>query len=236
MSIPPEQLLSEFDDLLRSMPPRGTFHQESPEIDDWLGRALALVSMWDRLKIPFFENHVSKLHDRFGFNAEDAMKGVLRTLNQARHELRLNTIGPLTLAINKGGVFDYFDELRKIIEAAKTDLLFIDPYLDAEFVSRYLPHVGHEVQVRLLAWKMLPTLIPAVALIRQQEQLSIEVRSAIGFHDRYIFVDHQLCFHSGASFKDGAKKAPTAITQIVDAFQTMSNTYEDLWNSATAAG
>jgi len=55
-----------------------------------------------------------------------------------------------------------FDEIRKIIESAKQDLFFIDPYLDAEFVSRYLPHVSAGVSVRLLARKQLTTLLPAV--------------------------------------------------------------------------
>jgi hypothetical protein len=48
-------------------------------------------------------------------------------------------------------VFDYFDEIRKIIQLAKRDLLFVDPYLDADFVSRSLPHVGSGVAIRLLA-------------------------------------------------------------------------------------
>jgi hypothetical protein len=92
---------------------------------------------------------------------------------------------------------------------AKSELLFIDPYLDAEFVSRYLAHVSQGVTVRLLARERLPTLLPAVAMLRQQNGLTVAVRSASGFHDRYVFVDRTICYQCGASFKDGAKKAPT---------------------------
>jgi hypothetical protein len=63
-------------------------------------------------------------------------------------------------------VFDYFDEIRKIIELAKQDLFFIDPYLDSEFVSRYLSHVDpsrDEWQTKILP--LLKT-IPVAALMR----------------------------------------------------------------------
>jgi hypothetical protein len=72
-----------------------------------------------------------------------------------------------------------------------------------------------------------------VELLQQQNGLAIEVRSAGGFHDRYVFVDRLSCYQSGASFKDGAKKAPTTLTQIVDAFDAMQATYQELWDKAT---
>jgi hypothetical protein len=145
----------------------------------------------------------------------------------------LKTVGPLTIAVDQGGVFDYFDEVRKVIESAKSDLLFVDPYLDAEFVSRYLPHVSQDVTVRLLARERLPTLLPAVAMLRQQAGLTVAVRSATGFHDRYVFVDRAACYQSGASFKDGAKKAPTTLTPIVDAFSAVLSMYEQTWSTGT---
>ena len=135
--------------------------------------------------------------------------------------------------MDTGSIFDYFDEVRKAIEAAKVDLLFVDPYLDAEFISRYMPHVSDGVTVRLLAREKMPSLLAAVPLHRQQSDLSIEVRSAGTFHDRYVFVDRATCFHSGASFKDGAKKAPTTLTQVVDAFPAVLGTYEQLWSIGT---
>ena len=62
-------------------------------------------------------------------------------LHQARHDLRMKTVGPLSVQIPDGKPFDYFDEIRKITQMASSDLLFVDPYLDAEFVSRYLPQI-----------------------------------------------------------------------------------------------
>src|SRR5882762_664359 len=50
--------------------------------------------------------------------------------------------------------------------------------LDADFVSRYLPHVHPSVSIRLLARKHFETLIPAAKLFAQQSKARIELRSA----------------------------------------------------------
>ena len=47
-----------------------------------------------------------------------------------------------------------------------------------------------------------------------------------------MIVDQAACYQSGASFKDGAKKAPTTLTQITDAFPVVLQIYEDLWSQA----
>lgn len=86
--------------------------------------------------------------------------------------------------------------------------------------------------MRLLTREKLQTLLPAVEAFVKQSGAKVEVHSATNFHDRYIFVDRISCYQSGASFKDGAKKAPTTLTQITDAFKAMSQMYEDLWNRA----
>jgi hypothetical protein len=138
-------------------------------------------------------------------------------------------VGLLSVAIPQGKVFDYFDEIRKLIEPARTEVFFVDPYLDTDFVSRYLPHVAKGVTVRLLTDKKLTTLLPAIDLFVQQYGAVIQVRSSASLHDRYLFVDRSACYLSGASFKDGAKKAPAALTQITDGFQAMWMTYENAW-------
>ena len=108
-------------------------------------------------------------------------------------------------------------------------MFFVDPYLDAEFVARYLPHVRAATAVRLLARERLASLLPAADAFSRQTGIAVSIRSAPGFHDRYVFVDRSACYQSGASFKDGAKAAPTTLTQITDAFPVVLRTYEDMW-------
>jgi hypothetical protein len=75
------------------------------------------------------------------------------------------------------------------------------------------------------------TLLPAVEMFVRQRGTIVQVRSSTALHDRYLFVDRKACYLSGASFQDGAKRAPATLTQILDAFQAMFDTYERLWNS-----
>lgn len=225
------QLLAELEDILRTMPTR--LDLDTPDIFSWCGRASTLLTRWDPFKAIDFNISVTNINSSFSDRKLNANRQMQTVLHQAIHDLRLKTGGPLTVAIDQGSVFHYFDEVRKLIETAKSELLFVDPYLDAEFVSRYLPQVAPGVRVRLLTRERLSTLLPAVAAFRQQYNLAIEVRSASGFHDRFVFLDGLSCYHSGASFKDGAKKAPTTLTEIVDAFPAMLATYEQLWSAAT---
>lgn len=226
-----EQLLAEVEELRRTMPPMDSLHQETEANYEWLGRLLATVRFWNFSEAISLEYVISGLSSPLPQDRKQARHKIQLTLSKVHSSLRLKTVGPVNIAVGQGNVFHYFDELRKIIELAKSDLFFIDPYLDADFVTRYLPHVTSGVSIRLLTSHKLATLTPAVELFSQEKGMKIQVRSAKELHDRYVIVDSSNCYHSGASFKDGAKTASTILTQITDAFIAVQKTYEDLWTS-----
>jgi hypothetical protein len=230
MAITQEQLLAEIEDLLRTLPPRQQIAHDSPEILSWLGRASAVLQAWDPIQ-GLVGPYLGQMRHYHSVQIDQGYKALVTVLHQARYDLRMKTVGPLSVAIPHGGFFDYFDEIRKVIEGARQDLLFVDPYLDAEFASRYLAHIAKGVSIRLLAREKLKTLVPAVEAFAKQAQQKVEVRSANAFHDRYVFVDNVACYQSGASFKDGAKTAPTTLTQITDAYAAIRQTYDDLWRT-----
>lgn len=216
------------------MPATGSLGNDYDDVVAWLGRASATVHEWDFIKgKPQFDFSVAKLGYPLSRDYGLGVREIRILLHEARHDLRMKTVGPLSVNLDKGAVFDYFDEVRQVVELARMDILFVDPYLDAEFVSRYLPHVCSGVRVRLMGRERMAALISAVSLFRNQSSLAIEVRSALGFHDRYLFVDGLTCHQSGASFKDGAKKAPTTLTQTTDAFAAMHTTYEAICSTGT---
>jgi hypothetical protein len=224
-----EQLLAEVEDILRSMPARATLRHPNDENFGWLGRVGALIEAWSMPKTVFLRPAVDQFHHPDAYQANEGFRKIMTLLHEARHDLRMKTVGPLSAALGQGKVFDYFDEVRKIIEPATRDVFFVDPYLDAEFVARYLPHIRVGTSVRLLARERLATLLPAVDVFSRQSGIEVGVRSSPGFHDRYVLVDGAACYQSGASFKDGAKAAPTTLTQITDALPVVLKTYEDLW-------
>ncbi len=227
-----EQLLIEVEDLLKTMPPRGFIRHATEENLSWFGRAQAVVGQWKEEFSNLMWQYQERIHGTAASDANVALSGLITLLQRARHDLRMQTQGPINVAVAQGMVFDYFDEIRKKIELSTQELFFIDPYLDAEFISRYLPHVPAGVTTRLLAREKLATLLPAVDAFVQQHKAKVEVRSAPNFHDRYLLVDRTDCYQSGASFKDGGRTSPTTLTQITDAFAAMLATYEDKWKRA----
>ena len=230
----PTQQLAEVDEVLRSMPSMDSFDTPNQEHFAWLGRALALVHRWDSSKaIARFDAYVKQLGSGSYLQIPQGAQGVLTMLHQLRHDAIFKNPIPQSINISTGSVYDYFDEVRKLVELANSDVFFVDPYLDADFVSRYLPAVKPGTSIRLLGREKMTSLLPAANLCHQQFDIKVEVRSATNFHDRYLFVDKANCYQSGASFKDGAKKAPTTLTQIKDAFQPVLATYDTLWLAAT---
>jgi hypothetical protein len=224
-----EQLLSELEDLIRNQPPTGTVRHNTPENRTWIARTVAAISHWDMASGAQARSHARAIHHVMAREAGDGIDGLFGLLHEARSSLRLSTIGPVSTAIGHGQVFDYFDEIRKLIAEAGTDLLIVDPYMDADFASRYLQDIRDGVALRLLGRERLSSLLPAIQALVQQNKSNIVVRTSPNFHDRYIFVDGNACYQSGASFKDGAKNAPTTITQITDAFSAVQSTYEAMW-------
>ena len=231
--LPPDQLALEVEDLIRTLPGPRDFVANPDKCLPWLGRASAAMNSWDTARaMVHFEPLVRQLASSGNFDFSSTRRNVLVQLHHAQSDLRLQSTGPLSIGLDTGRVFDYFDEVRRIVESAKLDLLFVDAYIDAEFVSRYLPHVTAGTRIRILAREKLSSLRPAIDAFIAQTAYDVEVRTASGFHDRYIFVDGLACFQSGASFKDGAKKSPTTLTQVTDAFAAVQTTYEQMWARA----
>ena len=149
-TITQEQLLAELEDLLRNMPNVATIRHDTDENFSWLGRAAAIIEQWKEPKGVEFREHLTKFHDIMARPSHEGFRQMRVLLHQARNDLRMRTIGPTNIAISQGQVFDYFDEIRQTLELANEEVLFVDPYLDAEFISRYLPHARAGVAIRLL--------------------------------------------------------------------------------------
>ena len=159
-----EELLAEVEELLRTIPPQSAFmKQENDEDnDEWLGRVASVLSEWDSIRCAFENMRENIKALQHNHNIRTTRRALRTLLVQSQHDLRMKTVGPLSIAVGANKPFIYFDEIRKITEQAREDLLFVDPYLDAEFVSRYLPQIDAGVTVRLLTSKKLSSLLPAV--------------------------------------------------------------------------
>lgn len=232
MAMKPERILAEIEDLLRTMPPAAQWNPGNQSVLGWIGRGGAVMEHMDGLYNVSWEVQAQTCMGTIN-QRHTAYQEMIRLLHKARHALMLKVEAPSSIAVKAGQVFDYYDGLRGIIEQATTDILFVDPYLDAEFVSRYLPSVKSGVTIRLLARERLATLVPAVRAFEQQEGIQVEVRSGSAFHDRFVFVDKTACYQSSGSFKDGGKKSPVVIMPLADAAAPLLAIYEGIWSAGT---
>jgi hypothetical protein len=229
--IKPEALLVELDDILRARPTSSELGSSSDEAVAWIGRVKAALHHWDSVQATSMMRIEPKLHSTMSRDLETGYREVLALIHQARHSVLLR-VDQESVAAEHGQVHQYFDGLRKLIERASADLFFIDPYLDADFITRYPVYAAKGVKIRLLTKHKLKTLLPAVEMFAAEHGTAIEVRTAEALHDRYVLIDGKECFQSGATFHQGAKTAGTSIVPLVDVFPAVQKVCEDLWANA----
>jgi hypothetical protein len=123
----------------------------NPATLSWLGRVqAAFMDLPITLSVPLGVAITTLAPNGSAMELNTAENTVRRLLQAAHWRLHQATNCPTTLAVGTGMVFDYFNGVADIIKAARTDVLFLDPYLDDEFIRRFLPSIDPSVPVRLL--------------------------------------------------------------------------------------
>lgn len=232
MPVSNEQLLAEIDEIIRTQPTAQQMLNE--DVSAWAGRALAVIAAWNPVQGGAFESDLRSLSTGNWALVQPALQSIPARLHRARYDVLLKVPGGGTKVVERGAPFDYFDELRKLVQKARAELFFVDPYINEEFVSSYIEFVSREVQVRILGREKMKTLMPAVEMARRQTGLQIEARSGSGFHDRFLFIDASECIQSSNSFHQGGAKTPAVLSQIVDAAPTLLQVYEGIWAAASS--
>lgn len=227
--VPAPRLLAELDELLRTLPAEDSY--QTTETGAWVGRAQAVVSSWDRVRAVSFE--ASAMRFVTGYAVGESFRELTTFLHKVRFDLVLKTTDTATTVVSSGQPFGYFDEVRKVIERARSELFFVDPYLTDDFVTRYMPYVAAGTKVRLMGRENNRKLIPSVDMFKAQSGLTIEVRSGSGFHDRFVFVDGSECLQSSASFHQGGKTTPAVLTPMHDAAKALLGVYNGIWAAGT---
>jgi hypothetical protein len=225
------ETLYEIEELIRTRPPKSTIRHDSDENIEWLGRAQAVVRRWDQAKSISFEMDVKSIHSPIGQGSVGYLN-VLILLNMARYDLKMFVEPTTDIVVEAGKTYQYFEHIRRFIELSTSEIFFIDPYINADFVSRYLIHVKEGVKIKILTKEYLSKLVPAIQVFSEERKIQVEVRSATELHDRYLITDKKNCYQSGTSFKDGAKNAPTTLVEIHDAFKAVLQTYEAIWDKS----
>ena len=134
--------------------------------------------------------------------------------NQARNEERFKLIldamqdkkFPPQKVFYDGQIYDAFEQMKKFVRMAKTELIIIDPY----FADCVLPLIAQKRQgVAVLAVKNSRNkLLHAVdvAKFNAQYDNSLTVKTSDKFHDRFLIIDKSTLIHVGASLNHLGKK------------------------------
>ena len=223
------RILAEVRRLIAAMPYRSQFGQGYPDVAAWAGEAQALVQAWDRTRGFEFRaalGNIGTVLDVTGVGYDEA----LATLHEIRRGIELRAEVPTAVFVDKDRYHDFYEGLRNITAQAKHDLLFVDRYLDADFVGLYVPSVTAGTTLRLLVRKPDKTLLPAATTAAKQYGVDIQVRAHGEVHDRFVFVDKAACYHCGASFADAGKTGPTMLAPLND-YADMLAKHEQMWGA-----
>ena len=142
--------------------------------------------------------------------ADQARNDANQARNEERFKLILDAMQDKTFPPQKvffdGQIYDAFDQMKKFVRMAKTELIVIDPYFD----DSVLPLIAQKrpgVSV-LVVKNMRKNLLHAVDVARFNAQYgnTLTVKESTKFHDRFLIIDKTTLIHVGASFNHLGKK------------------------------
>ena len=133
-----------------------------------------------------------------------------QTRNEERFKLILDAMQdkkfPPQKVFYDGQIYDAFEQMKKFVRMAKTELIIIDPY----FADCVLPLIAQKRQgvavfvVKNSRNKMLHAV--DVAKFNAQYANSLTVKTSDKFHDRFLIIDKTTLIHVGASLNHLGKK------------------------------
>ena len=98
-----------------------------------------------------------------------------------------------------GQIYDAFEQMKKFVRMAKSELIIIDPY----FADSVLPLIAQKRQGVTMTVVKSPKskLLHAadVAAFNAQYGNSLTVKTSDKFHDRFLIIDQNVLIHVGAS-------------------------------------
>ena len=133
--------------------------------------------------------------------------------------------------------FDAYVSIRDVLSRATQDIMIVDGYLGSSLLLTLRSLANRPPEVRLLTVeKNLKADFPIeIAAFRKQiGGVTIEVKAAPDFHDRFIVIDRAEFYHLGASIKDAGKRA-FMISRIEDPsnVESVRQAIIQAWTSAT---
>ena len=134
----------------------------------------------------------------------DSLKQQVLELQSRVSELEKNPSLMKEKIFFSGEYFDAHTYLCNIMQKANSDVIVIDPYFDLkalEILSKTKKDITRKVY---LSSKAELTEKDVQSFINQYHSLSLNIIK--NFHDRFIIIDHSVCYHIGTSLNNAGRK------------------------------
>jgi hypothetical protein len=236
VSLTPEALYLQLGSLVAEMPELA-HGPITPEMNQWLGRAVALVDAMggDTVALKTAVQFLAAPAVR-ELNAQNIAATLYAALAKAELKAPAAVQGTFIAA---GHTFHAFIAVSRVLGTAKTDVLMVDPYADEKALTDFAVLAPDQVSVRLLADQAAykTSLKPAaehwVKQFGSARPLSVRLAAPKTLHDRLILVDRTTAWMLGQSFKDLVARSHTSLVRInPEAGALKIAAYEQMWSAA----
>ncbi len=103
---------------------------------------------------------------------------------------------------------DAYVEIRRLFQKAKASITVVDPYMDSSIFIVLGTVSSSSLKVRLLTHKIPSDFVhEACRFLAQRTEFTLKTKKSKEFHDRFVILDDNECWHLGCSIKDAGNKA-----------------------------
>jgi len=136
----------------------------------------------------------------------------------------------LEKAYSPGDSYDFYDDVKKIINNVKSNIFLIDSYATEDIINFYLNKFQKGIKIKILTNdKPQGNFVSIATKFKIKHGKNFSVKTNKNCHDRVFFVDKK-CYVTGQSLDKAASKQPTYICEIENS-GSFRKIFEDLFNS-----
>lgn len=242
MPLTPEALYIQLGQIITDMPDLKNHGWNTPEGQQWLGRATVLVEaagdLTDALNFRVTVQGLSANPLVPGHPA--SVQRITAILYQALARAEMLAPGASRNGfIPTGEPFTALSAVARVFGDATQSIFIIDPYADAGLLDDYVLQAREGLTIHVLAdtQSVKAGLAPAMrrwnAQYAETRPLEIRLAPARSLHDRLIIIDGSTAWSIGQSFNALATRSPTALVKIDNETAGMKiAAYSGLWNDA----
>jgi len=128
-----------------------------------------------------------------------------------------------------GDSYDIYDDVKKIIESATSQVFLVDSYATEDIINLYLNKLSKGIIITILTNKPTENFVLIAKKFKNKHGKNFSVKINKNCHDRVFFVDKK-CYVTGQSLDKAASKQPTYLCEITNG-GSFRNVFQKLFDS-----